>query len=115
MKRLSRAAGVIAALALGAPPAVAQWVAPGYVLEKEHFSSAPPSMPGRDDIEAPGQDVPGTGGQTHAAGLRVPGRGGAPQRPRVYALVLGRPPADGGSVRRRAGYALSRPARELRR
>jgi hypothetical protein len=81
MKRSSLAAGAIAALALGAPPAVAQWVAPGYVLEKEHFSSALPSMPGRDDIEAPGQDVPGTGGQTHVPSLSAQGRGGAHRSP----------------------------------
>jgi hypothetical protein len=81
MKRLSLAAGAIAALALGAPPAVAQWVAPGYVLEEEHFSSAPPSMPGRDDIEAPGQDVPSIGGQTHVPSLSAQGRGGAHRRP----------------------------------
>jgi hypothetical protein len=82
MRRLSLAAGAIAALGFGAPPAVAQWVAPGYVLEEEHFSSAPPSMPGRDDIEAPGQDVPAIAGQTHVPSLSVQGRGGAQRSPR---------------------------------
>ena len=81
MKRLSLAAGAIAALALGAPPAVAQWVAPGYVLEEEHFSSAPPSTPDADDIEAPGQDVPSSLGQTHVPSLSAQGRGGAHRSP----------------------------------
>jgi hypothetical protein len=83
MRYLSLAAGAVAALALGAPPAIAQWVAPGYVLEEEHFNSAPPSppsTPGADDIEAPGQDVPGYLGQTHVPSLSAQGRSGAYRR-----------------------------------
>jgi hypothetical protein len=72
MRGLSLAAAAIAAWALAAPVAAAQFVAPGYALEEEHFSAAP----GTDDtIEPPGQDVPGISVQTHVPSTSAQGRG----------------------------------------
>ena len=78
MRALPLVAAAATACALAAPFGAAQYVAPGYVLEKQHFSEAP----GVDDtIEAPGQEVPGFLGQTHVPSLSAQGRGNPRQRP----------------------------------